>query len=137
MFIQCSHFQILEEASRKTGLSTTTFRVGQLCGGGNGSWAVTDWVPIILASSIYLGYLPDAMGVRHTPSHYIQNGLLMNVRLSIAHILDTARHRCQVHHRCWNYHELCRPDTPPLSPTSNPVDKYDGSLVHCTGTGDG
>lgn len=56
--------QMLEAVNAQTGLSTTSIRVGQLSGSENGFWSSTDWVPILLASSIQLGCLPDARGVR-------------------------------------------------------------------------
>ncbi|KAF9238227.1 acetyl-CoA synthetase-like protein [Melanogaster broomeanus] len=47
----------------KSGLHATSLRIGQIAGGPNGSWATTDWVPIIVKSSIALGALPDANGI--------------------------------------------------------------------------
>ncbi|KIJ09827.1 hypothetical protein PAXINDRAFT_17112 [Paxillus involutus ATCC 200175] len=47
----------------KSGLHATSLRIGQIAGGPNGSWATTDWVPILVKSSIALGALPDAYGV--------------------------------------------------------------------------
>ncbi|KAF9238233.1 hypothetical protein BU15DRAFT_62645 [Melanogaster broomeanus] len=46
----------------RSGLHATSLRIGQIAGGPNGSWATTDWVPIIVKSSIALGALPDANG---------------------------------------------------------------------------
>lgn len=55
---------MLEVVAQKTGLKTINIRVGQLSGTGtNGFWSTTDWVPIIVASSLGLGVLPDAVGV--------------------------------------------------------------------------
>jgi len=45
-----------------SGLHTTSFRIGQITGGPNGSWATTDWVPILVKSSIALGALPSTHG---------------------------------------------------------------------------
>ncbi|KAK2461112.1 hypothetical protein APHAL10511_006891 [Amanita phalloides] len=47
----------------KSGLHATSFRIGQIVGGHGGSWATTDWFPIIVQSSIALGVLPEAAGV--------------------------------------------------------------------------
>ncbi|KAF9238231.1 putative nonribosomal peptide synthetase, partial [Melanogaster broomeanus] len=47
----------------RSGLHATSLRIGQIAGGPNGSWATTDWVPIIVKSSIALGALPDANGI--------------------------------------------------------------------------
>ncbi|TFK50396.1 acetyl-CoA synthetase-like protein [Heliocybe sulcata] len=55
--------QLLRRASER-GIQTTSLRIGQICGGKpNGSWATTDWVPIIIKSSRSLGCLPDGQGV--------------------------------------------------------------------------
>ncbi|KAI9458226.1 acetyl-CoA synthetase-like protein [Boletus coccyginus] len=51
------------ESKYSFGLRGTSLRIGQIAGGPNGSWAVTDWVPIIVKSSIALGSLPDSLGV--------------------------------------------------------------------------
>ena len=55
---------MLETVNAQTGLSVTTIRIGQLSGSENGYWSITDWVPILFASSVQLGCLPDARGVR-------------------------------------------------------------------------
>ncbi|KIJ62359.1 hypothetical protein HYDPIDRAFT_114895 [Hydnomerulius pinastri MD-312] len=47
----------------KSGLHATSLRIGQIAGGPNGSWATTDWLPIIVKSSVALGALPEAHGV--------------------------------------------------------------------------
>ncbi|KAG8221454.1 hypothetical protein J3R82DRAFT_1660 [Butyriboletus roseoflavus] len=46
----------------KSGLHATSLRIGQIAGGLGGSWATTDWFPIIVKSSITLGVLPEAAG---------------------------------------------------------------------------
>ncbi|TFK74139.1 putative aminoadipate reductase [Pluteus cervinus] len=49
-----------------SGLDASSLRLGQLTGGrstGRGAWAITDWVPILVKSSITLGALPSAPGV--------------------------------------------------------------------------
>ena len=47
-----------------SGLDVTSLRVGQVSGGHqNGAWAVTDWVPIMVKSSLALGMLPLSTGV--------------------------------------------------------------------------
>lgn len=53
-------FQILAQS----GLQSTSFRIGQISGGHpNGAWATTDWVPILIKSSLNLNALPVATGV--------------------------------------------------------------------------
>lgn len=47
----------------KSGLHVTSLRIGQIAGGLGGSWATTDWFPIIVKSSIALGVLPETAGV--------------------------------------------------------------------------
>ena len=41
----------------------TSFRIGQIVSGLGGSWATTDWFPILVKSSIALGALPESAGV--------------------------------------------------------------------------
>ncbi|KAG5652628.1 putative NRPS-like protein biosynthetic cluster [Sphagnurus paluster] len=48
----------------KSGLHTTSLRVGQISGGQpKGAWATSDWVPILVKSSVALGILPQVNGV--------------------------------------------------------------------------
>lgn len=59
--------QILEGS----GLKATSLRIGQIAGGSsNGAWATSDWVPAFIKSSLALGALPDAQGVRR--ARYLQ-----------------------------------------------------------------
>ncbi|KAH7318805.1 male sterility protein-domain-containing protein [Rhizoctonia solani] len=54
----------LLESARRAGLQTCIFRIGQLTGDTeSGSWSTADLVPSLLASSISIGYLPEALGV--------------------------------------------------------------------------
>ncbi|CAE6425821.1 unnamed protein product [Rhizoctonia solani] len=51
------------EAAKISGLDTCIVRLGQLSGDMvSGSWSKTDWFPSVLASSLTIGYLPDAIG---------------------------------------------------------------------------
>ncbi|KAE9406898.1 acetyl-CoA synthetase-like protein [Gymnopus androsaceus JB14] len=55
---------VTERILAKSGLEATSFRIGQVTGGApNGAWAMSDWVPIIVQSSLSIGVLPDAFGV--------------------------------------------------------------------------
>jgi len=54
---------VLERIITKSGLHATSLRIGQIAGGSNGSWATTDWFPILVKSSMALGALPDARGL--------------------------------------------------------------------------
>jgi len=48
----------------KAGIDACSLRIGQVSGGHpNGAWATTDWVPILVKSSLALGMLPLATGV--------------------------------------------------------------------------
>ncbi|KAF8878948.1 putative aminoadipate reductase [Infundibulicybe gibba] len=55
---------ISERLLVESGLQATSFRIGQISGGlPNGAWATTDWIPILVKSSLALGALPSAAGV--------------------------------------------------------------------------
>lgn len=56
--------QILNEAAKATPLQPVVVRIGQISGGLNGSWNTSDWVPLIVKSSMKMGVLPDLKGVR-------------------------------------------------------------------------
>ncbi|KAL4077419.1 putative nonribosomal peptide synthetase, partial [Scleroderma citrinum] len=44
----------------KSGLPATSFRIGQITGAApRGAWSTTEWVPIVVKSSVTLGALPD------------------------------------------------------------------------------
>lgn len=58
---------VLQAAAKATPLRPMVVRVGQICGGINGSWNTSDWLPSIVKSSIALGCLPDLKGVRSSP----------------------------------------------------------------------
>ncbi|KAG6839971.1 hypothetical protein C0991_009950, partial [Blastosporella zonata] len=48
----------------QSGLQGTSFRIGQVSGGRpNGAWAITNWVPILVKSSVTIGILPDLKGM--------------------------------------------------------------------------
>ncbi|KAG8748024.1 hypothetical protein FRC10_009776 [Ceratobasidium sp. 414] len=53
----------LLEVARSAGLQTCVARLGQLTGDNvSGAWSKTDWVPSLVASSLAIGHLPDAVG---------------------------------------------------------------------------
>ncbi|TFK74161.1 acetyl-CoA synthetase-like protein [Pluteus cervinus] len=57
---------VAERILLTSGLDALSLRLGQLTGGRSnerGAWATTDWVPILVKSSITLGALPAAPGV--------------------------------------------------------------------------
>jgi thioester reductase-like protein len=59
-------------------LPATSFRIGQVSGGPpRGAWSTTNWVPIIVKSSVSLSALPEAQGfVSWIPPHAISNAIL-------------------------------------------------------------
>ncbi|KAH7879221.1 uncharacterized protein C8R40DRAFT_1166466 [Lentinula edodes] len=55
---------VTERILEKSGLHVTILRIGQVSGGKpNGAWAMSDWFPMMVKSSLALGLLPDAHGV--------------------------------------------------------------------------
>ncbi|KAF9477786.1 acetyl-CoA synthetase-like protein [Pholiota conissans] len=55
---------VTERILAQSGLKATSFRIGQISGGHpNGAWATSDWVPILVKSSIYMNTLPSGVGV--------------------------------------------------------------------------
>lgn len=56
--------RILLAASAATALRPVIARIGQLTGGQDGYWKVTEWVPAMIRSSITLGMLPNRFDVR-------------------------------------------------------------------------
>ncbi|KAG1799974.1 putative aminoadipate reductase, partial [Suillus variegatus] len=66
-------------------LPASSFRIGQVSGGPpRGAWSTTNWLPIIVKSSISLGALPEAKGVSPSlwkfvswiPPHAVSNAIL-------------------------------------------------------------
>ncbi|KAG2361461.1 putative aminoadipate reductase, partial [Suillus spraguei] len=59
-------------------LPASSFRIGQISGGPpQGAWSTTNWLPIIVESSVSLGALPEAKGlVSWIPPHAISNAIL-------------------------------------------------------------
>ncbi|KAI2470044.1 acetyl-CoA synthetase-like protein [Annulohypoxylon bovei var. microspora] len=56
---------ILDQALKVSGIPTASIRVGQIAGSRyeKGLWNKQEWLPSIIASSVYLGVLPSNMGV--------------------------------------------------------------------------
>jgi thioester reductase-like protein len=73
---------ILEKASEILGVPVEIMRVGQIAGPSSerGLWNRQEWLPSIIASSVYLGLLPDSLGqmttVDWTPIEGIANLVL-------------------------------------------------------------
>ncbi|AEO67434.1 e1d19424-68e3-4b8d-b354-183af06ce9e3 [Thermothielavioides terrestris] len=55
---------VLERASEVSGVPAEIIRVGQIAGpsSAKGAWNRQEWLPSIIASSLYLGVLPDSLG---------------------------------------------------------------------------
>ncbi len=54
---------VLLAASKRTGLSGTTVRVGLIAGDPNGHWTTSDMYPLMVKSAVALKCLPDVEGV--------------------------------------------------------------------------
>ncbi|KII90646.1 hypothetical protein PLICRDRAFT_52360 [Plicaturopsis crispa FD-325 SS-3] len=55
---------VAEQIIACSGLPATSLRLGQISGGlPNGAWSMTDWMPILIKSSLKLGSLPDTQGL--------------------------------------------------------------------------
>ncbi|KAJ4474501.1 acetyl-CoA synthetase-like protein [Lentinula aciculospora] len=55
---------VTERILEKSGLCVSILRIGQISGGSpNGAWAMSDWFPMMVKSSLALNMLPDAHGV--------------------------------------------------------------------------
>ncbi|KAL1663173.1 hypothetical protein GGF50DRAFT_116273 [Schizophyllum commune] len=69
---------VAERVLAASGLSFSSVRVGQVCGGKpRGAWATTDWFPILVKTSIALGALPsDEQDVTWLPMDAVAGTLL-------------------------------------------------------------
>ncbi|KAL7941402.1 NRPS-like enzyme [Trichoderma barbatum] len=56
---------ILDAAAERSGLAAVSVRVGQIAGpkNGNGIWNPQEFVPSLIASSLYLGVIPQSLGI--------------------------------------------------------------------------
>ncbi|KAG5350707.1 hypothetical protein C0989_009601 [Termitomyces sp. Mn162] len=62
----------------KSGIQVSSLRIGQISGGlPNGAWATSDWLPILVKSSLALGALPNATGlISWLPMHTVSKAIL-------------------------------------------------------------
>ncbi|KAJ4469195.1 putative aminoadipate reductase [Lentinula aciculospora] len=69
---------ISERILAKSGLHVSSFRIGQIAGGTpNGAWAMSDWLPMIIKSSLSLNMLPNTKGdISWAPLDAIAEGIL-------------------------------------------------------------
>ncbi|KAJ7782239.1 putative aminoadipate reductase [Mycena maculata] len=55
---------VVEQILAKSALTSTSVRISQVCGAlPKGAWATSDWVPILIKTSVTLGHLPLADGL--------------------------------------------------------------------------
>lgn len=52
--------RLLEIAAEKSGLRPVIVRIGQLSGGRNGSWNISEWIPAVVRSGEVVGALPSS-----------------------------------------------------------------------------
>ncbi|KAG7088662.1 putative NRPS-like protein biosynthetic cluster [Marasmius oreades] len=69
---------VCERILDNSGIEATSFRIGQITGSKESpAWSETDWVPIIVKSSLEMGVIPDAAGVvSWIPSHIVSSTIL-------------------------------------------------------------
>ncbi|KIJ18039.1 hypothetical protein PAXINDRAFT_97557 [Paxillus involutus ATCC 200175] len=68
---------VCERILVNSGLPGSSFRIGQISGGTRGAWSTTDWVPILVKSSVTLRALPEARGVASwLPPHAVSDAIL-------------------------------------------------------------
>ncbi|KAJ6473938.1 putative aminoadipate reductase [Mycena vulgaris] len=76
---------VAEQILANSGLNVTCLRIGQVCGAlPRGAWATTDWVAILVKTSISLGLLPLADGAIQLVS-WIDFGTRLPSVLNIVH----------------------------------------------------
>ena len=55
--------RILEIAAERKVVQSVVIRIGQLSGGANGAWKLSEWLPSMVCASAALGCLPQGQGV--------------------------------------------------------------------------
>ena len=55
--------QLLKVVAEKNIAHTVVVRIGQLAGGANGAWKVSEWLPSMISASTALRCLPQGQGV--------------------------------------------------------------------------
>ena len=56
--------RLLEIAAERKAIQSVVIRIGQLSGGANGAWKLSEWLPSMICASAALGCLPQGQGVR-------------------------------------------------------------------------
>ncbi|KAL2146404.1 hypothetical protein VTI28DRAFT_4157 [Corynascus sepedonium] len=116
---------ILEKACELSGVPTEIMRIGQIAGPSSekGLWNKQEWLPSIIASSVYLGMLPEDLGhmttIDWTPIEGIANL-----------VLEVSGVTCQVPVEDINgYFHGINPVTTPWKPLAEAVKEfYDGRI---------
>ncbi|KNZ74034.1 Linear gramicidin synthase subunit D [Termitomyces sp. J132] len=69
---------VSERLLAMSGIQVSSLRIGQISGGlPNGAWATSDWLPILVKSSLALGALPNATGlISWLPMHTVSKAIL-------------------------------------------------------------
>lgn len=69
--------KILVKAAEQTSLKPCIVRIGQICGGLDGSWSAAEWFPTLVASGPVLRCLPQAQGyISWIPAHHAAKALI-------------------------------------------------------------
>ena len=55
--------RLLEIAAERNVVQSVVIRIGQLSGGANGAWKLSEWLPSMICASAALGCLPQGQGV--------------------------------------------------------------------------
>ncbi|KAH0833861.1 putative aminoadipate reductase [Lanmaoa asiatica] len=67
---------VSERILAMSGLPASSFRIGQITGGiPRGAWSTTNWIPILVKSSVSLGALPVARGASQSPFNFLVSWL--------------------------------------------------------------
>lgn len=70
-------------AAMQNGVPCTSLRIGQVCGSqATGAWGTSEWVPIIVKSSVTIGMLPELDGVRPSSNFLHASADLFVARLT-------------------------------------------------------
>ncbi|KAJ7753093.1 male sterility protein-domain-containing protein [Mycena maculata] len=99
---------VIEQILAKSDLNATSLRLGQICGAQpKGAWATSNWVPILVKTSITLGCLPlaDGASIPNQKNHTVVDVAFTPLKTSerLPHVLNV------VHPRpvSWNFVVNC------------------------------
>ena len=86
--------RLLEIAAERNVVQSVVIRIGQLSGGVNGAWKLSEWLPSMICASAALGCLPQGQGV----SLYVCLLRTDKTNKDAGHLLAPSRHM-RGHHR--------------------------------------